>query len=65
VLLSYAGVWAEAYAFARILSPLVLWLGLVAFERRQWTGVLPLALMAPRIFAQLVPHLLGDGAGWR
>ena len=64
VLLSYEGVWAEAYAFARILSPLVLWLGLIAIQRRWWMGLAPLALMAPRIFAQLAPHLLGDGAGW-
>lgn len=64
-LLSYPGVWSEAYAFARILTPLVLWLALIAVERRQWVGFAPLALMAPRIFAQLVPHLLGDGAGWR
>jgi hypothetical protein len=64
-LLSYPGVWSEAYAFARILTPLVLWLTLVAVERRRWVGFLPLALMAPRIFAQLVPHVLGDGAGWR
>ena len=65
VLLSYHGVWAEAYAFARILTPLALWLAFVGFERRRWAGLLPLALMAPRIFAQLVPHVLGDGAGWR
>lgn len=65
VLLSYPGVWSEAYAFARVLTPLVLWLALLALERRRWAGLLPLALMAPRIFAQLVPHLLGDGAGWR
>ena len=64
-LLSYPGVWSEAYAFARILTPLVLWLALVAVERRRWAGLLPFALMAPRIVAQLVPHLLGDGAGWR
>ena len=64
-LLSYPGVWAEAYAFARILSPLALWLALSGLARREWAGLLPLALMAPRVFAQLVPHLLGDGAGWR
>ncbi|MCB9385266.1 MAG: hypothetical protein H6509_11670 [Bryobacterales bacterium] len=64
VLLSYPGVWAEAYAFARILSPLALWLALMGFERRRYVGLLPLALMAPRILAQLAPHLLGDGKGW-
>lgn len=64
ILLSYPGVWSEAHAFARILSPLVLWLALLGLERRRWAGLLPLALMAPRIFAQLVPHLLGGGAGW-
>ncbi len=65
VLLSYPGVWSEAYAFARILSPLVLWLALGSALGTRRLGWLPLALMAPRIFAQLIPHLLGDGAGWR
>ncbi|MEZ5396514.1 MAG: hypothetical protein R2724_27460 [Bryobacterales bacterium] len=34
--------------FARILSPLVLWLALMGIERRRYVGLLPLALMAPR-----------------
>ena len=59
ILLSYPGVWSEAYAFARILTPLVLWLGFIAAERREYAGLIPLALMAPRIFAQLIPHVLG------
>jgi hypothetical protein len=59
ILLSYPGIWSEAYAFARILTPLVLWLSFIAAERKEPAGLLPLALMGPRIFAQLIPHVLG------
>ncbi len=63
--LTYPGIWSEAYAFARVFSPWLLWLGLRAMPTRRLVWVAPALCAAPRIFAQLATHVTGGGAGWR
>ena len=64
-------VWADAYAFARTMSPMLIWLALLAISRRSLKLLLPLALSIPRIALQIVtmsvsflPGLLHDAAVW-
>jgi hypothetical protein len=52
-------VWAEAYAFGRIASPLLLLLVLIALRDRWWWGLAPLAAVLPRILWQLTPQFKG------
>ena len=49
------GMWAEAYAFGRVVTPLAL---LTAAGRPGRAALLPWALILPRILAQLGTHLL-------
>ena len=56
----YGGVWAEAYAFGRIVTPLLI---LVAVDRPSWIGLAPALLILPRIAAQLLTHVVGAGGG--
>jgi hypothetical protein len=49
-----ADVWADAYALGRTMSPLLVWLALLAVLSRQWWMLLPLALNIPRIAQQIV-----------
>ena len=52
VFLERGDVWTEAYAFGRVLSPLLLLLALAAVPRRLWTMALPLLLVVPRVALQ-------------
>jgi hypothetical protein len=52
-------VWAEAYAFGRIASPLLIFLGVLAVEKRWWWGLGPMAMVLPRILWQLGPQWKG------
>jgi len=54
-LLAYPAIWSEAYAFGRILSPLLLLL--VVARPTQW-ALAPIALMLPRVAAQLGTYLI-------
>ena len=58
-------VWSEAYAFGRVFSPLLIFLGLQAIRARSRWLLLPLGLVALRVAAQLATQLLGIVAGLR
>jgi hypothetical protein len=51
--------WSEASAFARTLSPLLIWLALIGAAERFWQNCLPLAMAAPRLLFQLEPQWHG------
>jgi hypothetical protein len=53
------GAWTEVYAFGRTLSPLVLLLALYGLPKRNWSYLLPIALVIPRTAVQLAPQLAG------
>jgi hypothetical protein len=57
VFVSQPQVWAEAYAFGRIASPLLVLVSLMALRDRWWWGLLPLACVLPRVLWQLGPQL--------
>jgi len=59
IFVSQPQVWAEAYAFARIASPLVILLALLALRDRWWWGLAPLACILPRLLWQLEPQFRG------
>ena len=52
-------VWAEAYAFGRLVSPILVWLAMLGLSERRWWLGLPLLLFVPRVSAQLATHLPG------
>ena len=56
-------VWSEAYAFGRVFSPLLIFLGLQAISTRSWWLLLPLGLVTLRVAAQLGAQLVGVVAG--
>jgi len=45
--------WIEAYAFGRILSPLLVVLALFAVQSRSWVPLLPLIMISPRVIFQM------------
>ncbi|SPE35086.1 conserved membrane hypothetical protein [Candidatus Sulfopaludibacter sp. SbA6] len=51
-------IWDDAYAFGRVLTPLLLLLALAAVPKRRWTMALPLLLVTPRIALQFAPQAL-------
>lgn len=53
-----AGGWTETYAYARWLAPLPLFAALEGIRAKRWMGLLPLALMTPRVILQQVPHVI-------
>jgi hypothetical protein len=61
---AYSEVWLDAYAFARVLSPLVLLEALYDLPKRQWLGAVPLLLLVPRILIQLAPQALRIVTSW-
>ncbi len=56
-------VWSEAFAFGRVFSPLLIFLGLQAIRSRSLWLLLPLGLVTLRVAAQLGAQLLGVVAG--
>ena len=52
-------LWASAYATGRTMSPLLIMLGLLALERRNWVFAAPLLLVVPRIALQYEAQLKG------
>ena len=56
-------VWSEAYAFGRVFSPLLIFLGLQAISARSRWLLLPLGLVTLRVAAQLAAQLVGIVAG--
>jgi hypothetical protein len=52
-------VWAEAYAFGRIASPLLISVAMAGLARRSWWGLAPLAMVLPRVLWQLGPQWNG------
>ena len=59
VFLGEPEAWASAYAFARTMSPLLIWLGLIAIAGRSWIDLAPLAMTIPRILFQFGPQWHG------
>jgi len=52
-------VWTDCYATARILSPLLLFLFLRSFAGGEKLGRLPLAMVAPRVWLEITPQVVG------
>jgi hypothetical protein len=52
-------VWTDCYATARIMSPLLLFLFLDSFTGKEKWGRLPLAMVAPRVWLEITPQILG------
>ncbi|MDA1237032.1 MAG: hypothetical protein O3A53_19830, partial [Acidobacteria bacterium] len=52
-------VWAGSYAFARVLSPWLVFLLLVAIRDRRYWFALPCVLMGLHVAAQAAVHLVG------
>jgi len=61
--LSWRPVWEEAYAFARVYSPLILLLALDGLRARSFLGALPLILTAPGIGLEMGGQVLGIARG--
>lgn len=59
VILQKPDIWMHVYDYGRIYSPVLLFLGLLAFERRSWAAIVPMAMMLPRIGMQLWPQVMG------
>ena len=45
--------WIEAYAFGRILTPLLVMLALFAVSSRSWLALLPLVMIVPRVIFEM------------
>ncbi len=56
-------VWADAFSFGRVFSPLLLLLGLKGLETGSPLLGVPMALVALRVGAQLAPQVLGIARG--
>lgn len=54
--LNSSDVWSEAYAFGRVLTPLLLLLALAALRQRRFPLALPLLLVTPRVLLQFAPQ---------
>jgi hypothetical protein len=52
-------VWSDCYATARIMSPLLLFLFLHGFAGKGKLGRVPLAMVAPRVWLEITPQVLG------
>jgi hypothetical protein len=63
IFLANPEVWADSYAYGRVMSPLLLWLAMLGAAWRRWPLALPLALVVPRIAAQFATHLPGIWRG--
>jgi len=58
-LLMPRSVWVDAYAAGRVFMPLLVFSSLAAARGGSILGFAPLALAAPRIWAQIAPQALG------
>jgi hypothetical protein len=56
-------VWADSTAYGRAMSPLLVWLAMAGVASRQIWMAAPLAMVIPRITAQLATHLPGIWRG--
>ncbi len=63
VFLANPEIWADSYAYGRAMSPLFVWLAMAGVASRQAWMAAPLAMVIPRITAQLATHLLGIWRG--
>ncbi|MBI5283043.1 MAG: hypothetical protein HY858_15260 [Candidatus Solibacter usitatus] len=54
---STGGVWVEANAFARSFTPLFLLLGAQALRSGRWLFAIPVAMVAPRVWMEMVSPL--------
>jgi hypothetical protein len=61
--IAYPAVWADSYAYGRVMSPLLLWLAMLGAAWRRWPLALPLVLVVPRIAAHFATHLPGIWRG--
>jgi hypothetical protein len=52
-------IWSGSYSFARTMSPLLIFLGLIAIADRSWIFLVPLAMTLPRVLYQLMPQWRG------
>ena len=52
-------VWGEAYAFGRLVSPVLIWLAMLGLSLRRWWFCVSLLTFLPRVGAQLATHLPG------
>jgi hypothetical protein len=63
IFLSFQDAWTEVYGFGRILSPLLVLLGLSGIASRRWIAVAPVAVVGARALLQLAPQSLKILAG--
>ena len=59
VFVSAPEAWADAYAFARRLTPLAMLEAMDGIPQRRWISALPLLLLIPRVGLQFGPQVLG------
>lgn len=57
--------WLNVYAYGRVYSPVLLWLGLQGLRRRSWTALVPWLAMLPRIGMQLGNQISGVLTAWK
>jgi hypothetical protein len=58
IFLSFQDAWTEVYGFGRILSPLLVLLGLHGLAKRNWIALLPILVVGARAVLQLAPQSL-------
>lgn len=58
IFLSFQDAWTEVYGFGRILSPLLVLLGLYGLAYRKWIAVAPVLVIGARALLQLAPQSL-------
>jgi hypothetical protein len=63
IFLANPEVWADSYAYGRVMSPLLVWLAVAGVASRQIWMAAPLAMVIPRIVAQFTTHLPGIWRG--
>jgi len=58
IFLSFQDAWTEVYGFGRILSPLLVLVGLYGLAHRKWIAVAPVLVVGARALLQLAPQAL-------
>jgi len=59
VFLANPEVWADSYAYGRVMSPLLIWLTMAGVASRQFWMAAPLAMVIPRVATQFFTHWPG------
>lgn len=57
------GDWKEEVDYARILSPLLIFLAILSFKRFSWFNLAPLLMLLPRLGMEVGSEALGVAKG--